>query len=100
MNDYIIFMHSDAVQANADVNTDAWNRYFAMLQGSGRFSGGSSIGDGACVTKSGQAKPITAHLTGYIRVQAKDLEDAKTLLAGNPVLEEGGTVEIRLLPRD
>jgi hypothetical protein len=100
MNDYIIFMHNDAELANADVNTDAWTRYFAMLRSSGRFSGGSSIGDGVCVTKTGQARPITTHLTGYIRVQAESLEDAKTLLDGNPVLEEGGTVEIRLLPRD
>ncbi len=37
---------------------------------------------------------------GYITVQAESLEDAMTLLVGNPVFEAGGTVEIRDLPRE
>jgi hypothetical protein len=32
-------------------------------------------------------------------VNANDLEQAKSLLVGNPVFEAGGTVEIRELPR-
>jgi len=63
------------------------------------FEGGSAIGGGVCERKHGAAPPITAHLTGYIRVKAKDLAEARTLLAGNPVFETGGTVEIRELPR-
>ena len=38
---------------------------------------------------------LTAHLAGYIRVNADDLDHAKSLLAGNPHFEAGGTVEIR-----
>jgi hypothetical protein len=38
-------------------------------------------------------------LTGFIRVRAKSLEQAKALVAGNPLYEAGGTVEIRELPR-
>lgn len=100
MNDYIIFMHNDAKEGPANVSSAMWEKYFVRLKESGRFSGGSSIGPGMCVTKAGQAKQITSHLSGYIRVQAESIEDAKTLLEGNPVLEGGGTVEIRELPRD
>jgi hypothetical protein len=97
MNDYIFFMHNDAeVGANSDA---AWDAYFTMLKASGRFSGGSSIGGGECVNTGGQAKSISAHLVGYIRVQADNMEHAKTLLTGNPVLDAGGTVEVRELPR-
>jgi hypothetical protein len=32
-------------------------------------------------------------------VKAESLDQAKTLLAGNPQFEAGGTVEIRELPR-
>lgn len=100
MTDYIFFMHNDG-QDKGEANDDAaWEEYFAMLRASGRFSGGSAIGSGVCVSTSGQSKNITLHLSGYIRVQAEDLEDAKKLLEGNPVLESGGTVEIRELPRD
>ncbi len=99
MNDYIFFMHDDA-RESAEHNGDAaWEKYFAMLRATGQFSGGSSIGSGVCITKSGAAKEVTSHLSGYIRVQAESLEQAKKLLVGNPVLESGGTVEIRELPR-
>lgn len=99
MNDYIIFMHDDT-ETPMDVATSAWEDYFAMLQASGRFLGGSSIGPGVCVHRSGKTTPVTQHLSGYIRVQAESIDDAKKLLLGNPVLNAGGTVEIRALPRD
>jgi len=41
---------------------------------------------------------LTAHLSGFIRIAASSLDDALKLLAGNPVFEAGGTVEIRELP--
>ncbi len=40
------------------------------------------------------------HISGFIRIEADDLEHATRLLAGIPVYEAGGTVEIRELPRD
>ncbi|WP_426072686.1 hypothetical protein [Janthinobacterium sp. DSP2-3-3] len=99
MNDYIIFMHDDTATP-MDSATSAWQDYFAMLRASGRFCGGSSIGPGICVHRSGQARPVTPHLSGYLHVQAESIDDAKKLLLGNPVLNAGGTVEIRELPRD
>jgi len=63
------------------------------------FKGGSAIGDGVCARKSGAPASVTAHLTGFIRVNADSLDQAKSLLIGNPVFEAGGTVEIRELPR-
>jgi hypothetical protein len=42
---------------------------------------------------------MTERLTGYIRVNANSLDQAKTLLTGNPHFEAGGTVEIRELPQ-
>jgi len=51
------------------------------------------------VRKRGAAPSVTEHLTGYIRVKADSIEQAKALLAGNPHFEGGGTVEIRELPR-
>ena len=92
MNDYIFLMHDDA----GAEDEAAWGPYLAMLRASGRFNGGSSIGKGECV---GSAKPVSP-LTGYLRVAAESLEEARMLLVGNPVLLGGGTVEIRELPRD
>jgi hypothetical protein len=94
MPDYIILMHDDALSAE-----EAWEPYLGKLRRSGCFEGGSAIGEGVCLRKRGTASEITAHLTGYIRVIAAGIEQAKSLLAGNPHWEAGGTVEIRELPR-
>lgn len=94
MSEYIFLMHDDAV---ADEN--AWGPYLHRLQQGGFFVGGSAIGDGICVRKNGAAGPITGHIAGFIRVNADGIDQARSLLVGNPVFEAGGTVEIRELPR-
>jgi hypothetical protein len=93
--DYVLLMHDDAAPGPQD-----WEPYFKRLRASGAFQGGSAIGAGECVRKNGETPPITAHLGGYIRITAQNLDDARTFLEGNPVYEAGGTVEIRKLPRD
>lgn len=94
MPDYIFLMHDDADDNGAD-----WEPYLAKLKESGHFEGGSAIGAGACVRKTGVAPPLSTHLTGYVRVTADNIEHAKSMLSGNPHFEAGGTVEIRELPR-
>ena len=96
MTDFILLHHDDA----SAIDASGWEPYLARLRASGQFSGGSSIGLGACYRKTGSEQPISSHLTGYLRVQADSLEAARAFLVGNPVFEAGGTVEIRELPRD
>ena len=93
MAEYIFLMHGDADDEGS------WETYLQTLKKTGSFEGGSAIGDGICVRKQGAAPSVTEHLTGYIRVKADSIEQAKALLAGNPHFEGGGTVEIRELPR-
>ena len=94
MRDFIFLMHDDAP---GDGGLD-WDPYLSRLREAGVFQGGSAIGEGACVRKSGAAPEPTAHISGFVRVSARDFEHARALLAGNPVFEAGGTVEIRELP--
>jgi len=96
MPDYILFMHGDV---SSQLSPELWETYLAGLRARGAFQGGSEIGLGEVVRKGGAAPAITRHLTGYIRVEAKDLEAAKALAAGNPVFEAGGSIEIRELPK-
>ena len=98
MNDYIFLMHNDT-KDDAGNRDDEWATYIAKLKQSGVFQGGSEIGDGVCMSKIGTPPGITAHLSGFIRVQAESLKQAQVLIAGNPVFEAGGTVEIRELPK-
>jgi len=99
MPDYLFLMHDDAPARSVEEGEEDWDGYVRRLQASGNFHGGSAIGGGLCVRKDGGVPPITAHLAGYIRVTARDLRHAEALLRDNPVFENGGTVEIRELPR-
>jgi YCII-related domain len=94
MPDFIFLMHNDA----PDERGDEWAAYLSGLEASGHLRGGSAIGGGVCARKHGADRPLTAHLSGFIRVEAAGLEEAKQLIEGNPVYEAGGTVEIRELP--
>ena len=86
MIDYIFLMHDDAPKARNDQSDYDWEPYIAKLQKSGHFSGGSAIGTGECINKSGVASGITSYLSGYIRVQAESLSHAKRTLVAAPVL--------------
>jgi len=98
MPDFLLLTHRHEDVRPADQDHQ-WDAYLARLRAAGSLQGGSAIGDGICVRKDGEAPAITDHLTGFIRVGADDLDGACALLAGHPVFEAGGTVEIRALPR-
>lgn len=99
VNDYILLMHQDATDKAAAADPAAWERYITRLRSSGKFDGGSSIGSGERLRKGLPSQPADAALGGFMRVRAADLDEARQALAGNPVYEAGGTVEIRELPR-
>lgn len=97
MPDFILLMHNDT---QAPENSALWDLYLGSLRQIGAFAGGSSIGGGTTMRRFADPAPLSAQLTGFIRITAKDLDEAKRLVEGNPVLEAGGTVEIRELPED
>ena len=91
-----IFLHHDDASGDGGLDCDP---YLSRLREAGVFQGGSAIGEGECVKKAGEAPEPTAHISGYVRVTAESLAEARKLLTGNPVFDAGGTVEIRELPR-
>jgi hypothetical protein len=93
MPGYLLLMHDDST------DDGDWGPYLEKLQRAGRFQGGSAIGPGICVRKSGRPPRVTEHIVSFIRVEAASLGEVRALLAGNPVYENGGTVEIRELPK-
>jgi hypothetical protein len=99
MNDYILLMYNDVPEGQRRPHQE-WATYFATLREAAAFQGGSSIGGGVCVRKGGAAREISAHIGGYIRIRAANLDAARALVVGSPVYEGGGTVEIRELPKE
>ena len=99
MNEYILLMYPASPDARDVSDPDAWARYLHHLRSTGLFDGGSAIGAGERLRKGEVGMPYDTALGGYIRLRATNLQDAKALLAGNPVFEDGGVVEIRELLR-
>lgn len=96
MADFIMLMHNDYDLGGRSEN---WQPYLDMLGSAGALRGGSAIGSGVCVRRSGNVPVVSSHLVGYVKIEARDLNHARELLLGNPVYEAGGTVEIRELPK-
>jgi len=95
MPDYILLMRGDLTGAE-----EGWPAYLAGLRATGRFRGGSTIGPGSAHRRGELPRPLGDEIVGFVRVEAVDLAEAEMMLAGNPVYEAGGTVEVRLLPAD
>lgn len=96
MTDYILLMHDDVT---GDVEPSAWGPYLEELRSTSGFQGGSAIGSGICMRREGVVPSVTNHIIGFIKLEARDLDQVRRLLKGNPVYEAGGTIEIRELPR-
>ncbi len=97
MPDFILLMHNDTV---GEPDAGAWDDYFARLRAAGAFVGGSAIGGGESLRKDRVPAAPTLQIAGLIRVQTSSFAEAEQLVAGNPVYENGGTVEVRALPED
>jgi hypothetical protein len=95
--DFILLMYNDTT---SPLTPEMWPIYLEGLRTRGVFDGGSAIGSGETFQRDGKSREISDLLGGYIRVRASDMAAARDLLAGNPVYECGGTVEIRELPRE
>ncbi|NBU27314.1 MAG: hypothetical protein EBS42_03605 [Caulobacteraceae bacterium] len=96
MADFILLMHDDTT---TPVDEAGWDAYFGRLNRTGAFRGGSEICKGVAVRMHGTPGPLASHITGFIRVEAADIDQARLLVEGNPVFAAGGTVEIRELPQ-
>lgn len=78
MPDFILLMQGDTTGPEGD-----WDAYLAQLGAKGRLRGGSAIGNGRSYRKSRAPTAPSTGLTGFVRIDAADLDDAATLLAGN-----------------
>ena len=75
-----------------DASIGDWDTYAEKLIESVKLRGGSSLGRGVRVCKGKNDGECS--ITGYMRISAENLSEAKLLLEGNPLYEAGGCIEI------
>ena len=100
MNEYMLLMHDDVTHLADSEDGAMWGSYLSKLRRSGQLDGGSSIGNGESLRLGHPTVTADTTITGFMRIRAKDLAEAKCFLKGNPVYEAGGTVQIRELTQD
>lgn len=71
---------------------EAWAAYISKLADSGKFRGGSELGNGQCHSKVNDNSDCA--VTGFMRFEADSIDEIEALLPGNPVYESGGSVEL------
>ncbi|MGD8859373.1 MAG: hypothetical protein PVI30_05125 [Myxococcales bacterium] len=86
MAQYVLLMKGTAG------DPDSWTRYVERLIATGKFRGGSSLGNGASIRKGAEDSPCV--VTGHMRFEADSFDEARKLIEGNPVYEAGGEVEL------
>ena len=85
MPEYVMLMRGSAASGD-------WDAYIEKLVNSGRFRGGSSLGNGIAVAKG--MVDSECEVTGYMRFSADSIEEVKQLITGNPLYEAGGLIEL------
>ena len=85
MPDYVMVMMGP--ESDGD-----WDAYIEKLISSGKFRGGSSLGNGVSMTRDNADAECV--ITGFMRFTAESLEEVKALVAGNPLYEAGGRIEV------
>ena len=79
------------IMKGAGENGD-WYTYIEGLIETGMFRGGSALSNGLCANKQGINRSCA--VTGFMRFEADNINQVRGLLAGNPVYESGGEVEL------
>ena len=95
MAEFMLLLHGVILR---DEKSQDWRTDLEFLSAEGALRGGSAIGPGVCIRRSGAVPNVTRHIVGYVIIEARNLDHTRRLAQANPFYEAGGTVEIRELP--
>lgn len=97
MPNYVLTFHGEMApmptdQAEIDASMAQWGQWYATI-GEALVDGGAPFGAHTAINGDGDCD-APASITGYTVVSADDVEGAKKIAAGCPVLAYGHTVQI------
>jgi hypothetical protein len=92
MSKYVFAFRSDPGRAATAAEEEAWGAWFGQLGGA-VADFGNRVGQARMVGANG-ASPQTGSLSGYVVVNADNLDSAVVLAQGCPGLRAGGQVEV------
>lgn len=106
MQKFILLYRNDKNQPNPSPEQmqevlQSWNKWEGKLKEGGNYVGGDALGfQGRTITPNGTHTDgpyaeIKELIGGYNMILAKDLEHATELTKGCPILDMGGTIEVR-----
>ena len=75
-------------------NRQDWAPYIERMIATGKFRGGSGLGNGVVVSKRDDRSDQACVVTGFMRFEAETIGEVRELVQGNPVYDAGGEVEV------
>jgi hypothetical protein len=96
---YLVLMHIDTHARTGAAHKEQWDAYIEGLARGGYLEGGSSLGPGTTLNKSHLVSPNSA-LSGYLYLEAANVEIVKNLCLKNPDYLAGHSVSIFPLVED
>lgn len=111
MNDYILFLRNETIDFSSYSpeesqrimsDFDRWNQEMiqdGLLVASGSLQGGEgrTLRPGGVVA-DGPYSEVKEVVTGFLIIQARDLDHASAIASHCPFLPRGGSVEVRPIP--
>ncbi len=98
MPNYLLTFHGDIAPmpddpAQAEAQMQQWGAWYGSM-GEAVVDGGAPFSHSAAIGPDGSDTAAPASITGYTVVKADDIEGAKALAQGCPVLQYGHSVQI------
>jgi hypothetical protein len=96
MAKFVVLYKGGAMAETPEAQEAAMNRWMAWFGGLGAATTdvGNPFGSSTGVSKTGALAAATTGVTGYTILEAPTLEQASKLVAGCPIYDGGGSVEI------
>jgi hypothetical protein len=96
MTKYLVLNYA----GSGDQSEDDWNNFFSIVQKSGKFNGGSALGNRWGLTNTGIGKPANNSAVGYFMFTANNEIEVSELLKHCPIITSGGSFDIIGLETD
>lgn len=94
MNKYLMINHGVGARNPEAVTPEKWEAYFQLLREKEHFVGGSALAHGIALKDGLYAAPVSPSISGYILIQAENMETARSIAWQSPLHHAGGTVEV------
>ncbi|MDQ8196487.1 hypothetical protein QEH59_18805, partial [Coraliomargarita sp. SDUM461004] len=93
--EYLLLIHKNSETPPSE---SEWNEFFEEANGTGMFQGGSQLGSTRVFGRE-EIPNSTNQIGGFMRFETSKVKELESLLTKNPVVKNGGSIELIEMPK-